>query len=139
MEPKEIKQNLFTQMSKVKTFIYGSENVLFGLPKVNLTDYEVYNGELVMALISINFETITDPDLYGIVDTLKLVTKKINELMYKIAFDKEGKIVRPSGDVVSFSGGILVSDLTYSFRTDDIITMEIDCMFNRVPKGFKYW
>lgn len=137
MEPKEIKENLKNQMSKVKTFIYGSESNLFGLPEVNLTDYEIYNSELVMALISIKFETGTDPDLYGMVDTLKNITKNINNLMYKIAFDKEGKMVRPSGDVVTFSGGILVSDMTYSFRTDDIITMEIDCMFNRVPVGFK--
>ena len=138
MESKEIKENLKNQMSKVKTFIYGSESDLFGLPEVNLTDYEIYNSELVMALISIKFETGTDPDLYGVVDTLKNITKNINNLMYKIAFDKEGKMVRPSGDMVTFSGGILVSDMTYSVRTDDIITMEIDCMFNRVPKGFKY-
>ena len=131
MEPKEIKENLKNQMSKVRTFIYGSESNLFGLPEVNLTDYEVHTSGLVMVLISIKFETTTDPDLYGILDTFKSITKNINDLMYKIAFNKEGKMVRPSGDVVSFSGGILVSDMTYSFRTDDIITMEIDCMFNR--------
>ena len=138
MEPKEIKENLKNQMSKVRTFIYGSESNLFGLPEVNLTDYEIYNSELVMALISIKFETGTDPDLDSVVDTLKNITKNINNLMYKIAFDKEGNVVRPSGDVVTFSGGILVSDMTYSFRTEDIITMEIDCMFNRVPVGFKF-
>jgi hypothetical protein len=131
MEPKEIKENLRNQMSKVRTFIYGSESNLFGLPEVNLTDYEVHTSGLVMVLISIKFETTTDPDLYGILDTIKHITKNINDLMYKIAFNKEGKMVRPSGDVVSFSGGILVSDMTYSFRTDDIITMEIDSMFNR--------
>ena len=131
MEPKEIKENLRNQMSKVRTFIYGSESNLFGLPEVNLTDYEVHTSGLVMVLISIKFETTTDPDLYGILDTFKSITKNINNLMYKIAFDKEGNVVRPSDDVVSFSGGILVSDITYSFRTDDIITMEIDCMFNR--------
>lgn len=131
MEPKEIKENLKNQMSKVRTFIYGSESNLFGLPEVNLTDYEVHTSGLVMVLISIKFETTTDPDLYGILDTFKSITKNINNLMYKIAFDKEGNVVRPSDDVVSFSGGILVSDITYSFRTDDIITMEIDCMFNR--------
>ena len=130
MEPKEIKENLKNQMSKVRTFIYGSESNLFGLPEVNLTDYEVHTSGLVMVLISIKFETTTDPDLYGILDTFKSITKNINNLMYKIAFDKEGNVVRPSDDVVSFSGGILVSDMTYSFRTDDIITMEIDCMFN---------
>lgn len=131
MEPKEIKENLRNQMSKVRTFIYGSESNLFGLPEVNLTDYEVHNSGLVMTLISIKFETTTDPDLYGILDTFKSITKNINNLMYKIAFDKEGNVVRPSDDMVTFSGGILVSDITYSFRTDDIITMEIDCMFNR--------
>ena len=131
MEPKEIKQNLLKQMSKVKTFIYGSESNLFGLPEVNLTDYEVHTSGLVMVLISIKFETGTDPDLHSIVKLLNEIENKSNSLMDKIAFNGEGKMVRPSDDVVSFSGGILVSDITYSFRTDDIITMEIDCMFNR--------
>ena len=129
MEPKEIKENLKNQMSKVRTFIYGSENDLFGLPEVNLTDYEIYNSELVTALISIKFETGTDPDLYGMVDTLKHITKTINNLMDKIAFDKEGKMVRPSSNMVTFSGGILVSDMTYSFRTE-MIAIELDCMFS---------
>lgn len=129
MEPKEIKENLKNQMSKVKTFIYGSESNLFGLPEVNLTDYDVHDGELTMALISIKFKTTTDPDLYGVVDTLKYITKNINNLMYKIAFDKKGKMVRPNNDMVIFSGGIMVSDMAYSFR-EEIITMEIDCMFS---------
>lgn len=130
MEPKEIKENLKNQMSKVKTFIYGSESDLFGLPEVNLTDYNTHNGKLDMALISIKFETSTDPDLDSIVKLLNEIQNKSNYLMDKIAFSGEGKMVKPSDDMVTFSGGILVSDITYSFRTDDIITMEIDCMFN---------
>ncbi len=38
MEPKEIKENLRNQMSKVRTFIYGSESNLFGLPEVNFNN-----------------------------------------------------------------------------------------------------
>lgn len=129
MDTKEIKENLKNNLSKVKTFIYGSEPGLFGVPVINLTDYEIRNGELKMVLFSIKFETQSDEDLYGFLDMLKHITKTISKLMYKIAFDKEGKMVKPSNDNVIFSGGVLLSGINFSIR-DSVLSMEVDCMFH---------
>lgn len=131
MDKKEIKQNLIKQLSKVKTFIYASSPDLIGLPEVNLTDFDINDKRgLLNAIISVKIKIMADHDFDTFVGLLNKMKEKIYELMDKIAFDGNGKLVRPNDDSLLFSGGIMLTDVSYSFNTDDILTLEVDCMFD---------
>jgi hypothetical protein len=129
-DSKELKQTLIAQLPKIKTFLIGSDHQLFQDIKVSLTDWDSRNG-LNMALITLRFETYSEPDMESFIGVINDINKKLNNLMDRIAFDLNGNLKPPKGDVVLFSGGMLVSDIIFSFRTDEVLTMEVDCMFHR--------
>lgn len=128
---KEIKQNLINQLSKIKTFLIGSEHQLFDDVKVGLTDWEFNEDGIIMVLVSLRFESYVEPDLENFIGHINSINDKLYKLMDKIAFDPDGNLKPPRGNVASFSGGILISDIIYSFRTEEVLTIEVDCMFHR--------
>jgi len=123
----DIKRNLLKSIPKIQNFIYLHEPNEIGLPKVELSDWEVYKGRLNMVLISVIITVESDQDLDGFIRHLRSIQSKIDNLLFKISFDDEGNLTKPNNSMVMYSGGSLIHKC--DFDGDELI-LDIGFMFH---------
>jgi hypothetical protein len=123
----DIKSNLLKSVPKIQNFIYLHEPNEIGLPKVELSDWEVYKGRLNMVLISVIITVESDQDLDGFVSHLNIIKNKMERLLDKLSFDDEGNLTKPNNSMVMYSGGSLIHKCDFD---GDELTLDIGFMFH---------
>lgn len=127
----QIQENVKTSLKKLSNLLYATESNLWGFPKLGITDFEISDGELNMLLISVSFESYSDPVFEEFTELLLEIQTKLFELMKKVSFDTQGNLTNRVllGRTLRWSGGCLISKVVFTHKNDEI-EFELDFMFN---------
>lgn len=128
-----LKETLKSQLSKIKNLIYLSESGFYDSVNVELGDWDGRNNKLGMVILTITITVYADEDFSSMVSLLDDVETKIHQVLNKVSFNDEGKLVRPNEDeTVTFTGGVLLHDLHFSTMEDGLLEVGVDCMFSKL-------
>lgn len=127
-----LKETLKLQLSKIKNLIYLSESGFYDSVNVELGDWDGRNNKLGMVILTITITVYADEDFSSMISLLYDIETKIHQVLNKVSFNDEGKLVRPNEDeTVTFTGGVLLHDLHFSTMEDGLLEVGIDCMFSK--------
>lgn len=127
-----LKETLKSQLSKIKNLIYLSESGFYDSVNVELGDWDGRDNKLGMVILTVTLTVYADEDFSSMVSLLDDIETKIHQVLNKVSFSDEGKLVRPNEDkTVTFTGGVLLHDLHFSTMEDGLLEVGIDCMFSK--------
>lgn len=127
-----LKETLKSQLSKIKNLIYLSESGFYDSVNVELGDWDGRNNKLGMVILTITLTVYADEDFSSMISLLYDIETKIHQVLNKVSFNDEGKLVRPNEDeTVTFTGGVLLHDLHFSTMEDGLLEVGVDCMFSK--------
>ena len=127
-----LKETLKSQLSKIKNLIYLSESGFYDSVNVELGDWDGRNNKLGMVILTITITVYADEDFSSMISLLYDIETKIHQVLNKVSFNDEGKLVRPNEDeTVTFTGGVLLHDLHFSTMEDGLLEVGFDCMFSK--------
>jgi hypothetical protein len=127
-----LKETLKSQLSKIKNLIYLSESGFYDSVNVELGDWDGRNNKLGMVILTITITVYADEDFSSMISLLYDIETKIHQVLNKVSFNDEGKLVRPNEDeTVTFTGGVLLHDLHFSTMEDGLLEVGVDCMFSK--------
>jgi hypothetical protein len=127
-----LKETLKSQLPKIKNLIYLSESGFYDSVNVELGDWDGRNNKLGMVILTITLTVYADEDFSSMISLLYDIETKIHQVLNKVSFNDEGKLVRPNEDeTVTFTGGVLLHDLHFSTMEDGLLEVGVDCMFSK--------
>ena len=128
-----LKETLKSQLSKIKNLIYLSESGFYDSVNVELGDWDGCNNKLGMVILTITLTVYADEDFSSMISLLYDIETKIHQVLNKVSFNDEGKLVRPNEDeTVTFTGGVLLHDLHFSTMEDGLLKLELIVCFRNL-------
>lgn len=124
----DILKNLKKSIKNIPYIIYSKEAKYFDLPEVQIQDYEIYDGRLIMVLFNIKFTTYSEPEFSEFISDLITIDDKLKNIFKNFAFSEVGNITKPNQSSVNFSDSMLVDTVNFTFDRDEI-QLELGVMY----------